>query len=410
MAIVGLSWICLCSFGAVPLYLSKVVPSYADAFFEIVSGFTTTGASIFPDVEILPRGILFWRSLTHWLGGMGIIVLYIALLPSLGSKSYQLYEAETSGLPFDRIEPRLKDTAKSLWKAYLYFSIILLLLLIIGGVPVFDALCHMFGTISTGGFSTKNASLAAYNPYIQWVVIIFMFIGGINFLLHCHALKGDFRDFLKDEEFRFYLFLVLFSVGFFALILHFGDISSSPLRDSTFQVVSILTATGFASTDFNRWPEVLRILLVVLMFIGGCGGSTSGGLKIVRFLLCMKIGVQSIVQTIFPNAVLPVKFNTKPLSEKFLATVLIYFVGYTSVLVVGAVLFIITDNCDMVTAISASASALGNVGPGLNKVGPMVNYAWVSIPGKWLLSFLMLAGRLELYSLLILFFPFTWRR
>jgi len=410
LAIVGLSWLCLSAFGAFPLYLSGVVATYTEAFFEIVSGFTTTGATIIVDIESLPRGILFWRSLTHWLGGMGIIVLYIALLPALGTNAFQLYKAEAPGLTMERVEPQIKETAKNLWSIYFLLSFVETGLLMFGGMPVFDALCHTFGTMATGGFSTRNASIGAYDAYIQWVIIVFMFFAGTNFILHYLALKGRLKPFFRDEEFRFYFLLILILIPIFAGVLKQSGHAENSLRMAAFQVVSILTTTGYTTADFDLWPNILRYGLVLLMFIGGCGGSTGGGMKVIRILLSMKIALRSMVQAVFPNAILPVKFNTKPLSDKLVMAVLSYFVIFIGLFFLGSILFIFMESCDLVTAMTASISSLSNIGPGLAKVGATQNYAWVSAPGKWLLTFLMLAGRLELYSILILFIPSTWKK
>ncbi len=410
LAIVGLSWICLSIFGAIPLWLSQVVSSYTDAFFEIVSGFTTTGSTIFVDIEIVPRGILFWRSLTHWLGGMGIIVLYIALLPALGTNAFQLYKAEAPGITVERVEPRIKETAKNLWGIYFFLSFAETVCLLLGGMPLFDSLCHTFGTMATGGFSTKNASIGAYGPFIQWTIFFFMFLAGINFILHYSALKGRPKTYFKDEEFRWYFFLVLILIAIFGIVLMFSGGSQSPWRDAAFQVVSIVTTTGYTSVDFDIWPQALRFFLVILMFIGGCGGSTGGGMKFIRALLSVKIALRSVTQAVFPNAILPIKFNFKALSDRLVTAVLSYFAVFMLLFFFGAGLFILTESCDLVTAFTASIAALSNIGPGLGKVGATQNYAWVSMPGKWLLTFLMLAGRLELYSILILFIPATWRK
>ncbi len=410
LAIVGLSWICLSVFGALPFYLSQVAPSYTDAFFETVSGFTTTGATIFPDVESLPRGILFWRSLTHWLGGMGIIVLYLALLPALGQNAFQLYKAESPGITVERIEPSIKETAKILWTVYFLFTFLETGLLMAGGMPFFDALCHTFGTVATGGFSTKNASMGEYSAYIQGVVLVFMFLAGTNFILHYQALRGNIRAFFQSEEFRYYFFLIAILIPIFAIVLRQGTLTFSPLRDAAFQIVAILTTTGYTTANFDVWPHALRVGLVLLMFIGACGGSTGGGIKIVRIFLSIKIALRSTVQVLFPNAVLPIKFNATPLTSRIIMGVLCYFVIFVSLLFLGTFFLTITESCDLVTAFSASLAALSNIGPGLGKVGATQNYAWISTSGKWLLTFLMLAGRLELYSILILFLPTTWKK
>ena len=410
LAIVGLSWIFLSLVGACPLYLAKVVPSFTDAFFEIASGYTTTGATIFTDVEVLPRGILFWRSLTHWLGGMGIIVLYIALLPAIGTNASQLYKAEAPGMTVERVEPRIKETAKNLWGVYFLLTFLEVVLLMFGGMPVFDSLCHTFGTIATGGFSTKNASIGAYSPYIQWVVSLFMFLAGCNFVLHYMALKGHVKFYIKDEEFKVYTSMIVALSIFFACVLAISGLSASPVRDSVFQVLAIMTTTGYATADFEMWPSILTYTLVLLMLIGGCGGSTGGGMKFVRFFLSIKVALRSMIQAVFPSAIIPIKFNGKPLADKLIMGVLSYFVIFIHLLFFGALVFMLVETCDFVTGFTAALSALSNIGPGLGQIGPTDNFSWVSIPGKWLLIFLMLAGRLELYSILILFIPATWKK
>jgi trk system potassium uptake protein TrkH len=412
LAVVGLSWICASAVGAFPFYLSGSAASYTDAFFETVSGFTTTGSSIMTDIEALPRGILFWRSLTHWLGGMGIIVLSVALLPALGRGAYQFYRAEAPGPTAERLRPKMSETARTLWTVYFIFTLAETVLLMAGDMPFFDALCHTFGTMATGGFSTKNASMAAYGPYIQWVVILFMFMAGINFLLHYQALRGKVGVFFTSEEFRIYLSLVAGSIILFTAVLSFqaGYLTEKIFRDAAFQIVAIITTTGFVTADFNLWPGLLKIILVLLMFMGGCAGSTGGGMKIVRVFVALKTGYRSIVQAIFPNAVLPVRIDSRPVSDIYIFGAVSYFVIFIFLFAVGTVGMTLLESTDLVTSFSASIAALSNIGPGLGRVGPVENYAWVSAPGKWMLSFLMLAGRLELYSILVLLIPATWKR
>ncbi len=411
LAIVGLSWIFLSLFGAMPLFLTGVVPTYTDAFFETVSGFTTTGATVIQNIESLPKGILFWRSLTHWLGGMGIIVLCLALLPALGQNAYRLYKAESPGITVERIEPgNIKETAKILWGVYFFLSFLETILLMAGGMPLFDALCHTFGTMATGGFSTKSASIAAYGPYIQWVIIIFMFLAGANFMLHYQALRGKLNAYFKNEEFRYYFMLIFFMIIIVAVVLYKQGGITDPIRTAAFQVVSITTTTGYVTADFDLWPNAVRFGLVCLMFIGGCGGSTGGGMKVVRIFLSIKVGLRAIVQMVYPNAILPIKFNSTKCNDRLVVSVLSYFVIFIFLFFFGAILMTITEKCDIVTAITASIATLSNIGPGLGKVGAVQNYAWISIPGKWILTFLMLAGRLELYSILVLLVPSTWKK
>ncbi|MDD3374168.1 MAG: TrkH family potassium uptake protein [Candidatus Omnitrophica bacterium] len=410
LAIVGLSWIVLSFFGSLPFYLAESVPSFTDAFFETVSGFTTTGATIFSYIEGLPKGLLFWRSLTHWLGGMGIIVLFLALLPVIGQGAYRLYQAEAPGPTAERAQPRVKETAKALWGVYFILSVLETLLLKAGGMTWFDSLCHTFGTMATGGFSTKTASVAAFNPFIQWTIIVFMFLAGTNFILHYQAIKGNLKTFFRSEEFRWYFFLVLALVFIFTFILKSYYDVTTPLRTAAFQVVSILTTTGYVTADFNLWPQALRIGLVCLMFVGGCAGSTGGGMKVLRIFLIFKVALRSVVQAIFPNAVIPVKVDNKPVSDKIVLGVLSFGAIFILLFILGAIAMAATNDCDLQTAATASIACLGNIGPGLGKVGAVENYAWISVQGKWVLAFLMLAGRLELYSILILLVPTTWRK
>ena len=409
LAIVGFSWVFLSFIGALPLYLSGVA-GFTDSLFEIVSGFTTTGASIFTNIEGLPRGILFWRSLTQWLGGMGVIVLYVALLPVLGVSAFQLYKAEASGLNIDRDEPKIKETARNLWGIYFLLSIVLLVCLKIAGMDMFDALCHTFTTVSTGGFSTKNVSMGFYGGTIQWIITVFMFLAGINFSLHFQAFSGKPLTYFKNEEFKIYIGATIVLVIIFSGVL--GNIQTviAPLRESVFQIVSVMTTTGYTSVNFDLWPNTLRFLLFLLMFIGGCGGSTVGGMKIIRIFLVIKIAFRSIFQTALPNAIKPIRNNNNPISEKIVVGVMAYFSIFMVLFFGASFLFLWIEGCSFETAMGASISALGNIGPGLDQVGATKNFAWVSSFGKWLLMFLMLAGRLELYAFLILFVPAVWKK
>lgn len=412
LAIVGLSWIAVSFLGALPFYLSGVTPTFTDAFFETVSGFTTTGATILTWIEGQPRGVLFWRSLTQWLGGMGIIVLSVALLPAIGRGAYALYRAEAPGPTAERVRPRMKETAKTLWTVYFILSAVETLLLLAGGMPLFDALSHTFGTMATGGFSTKDASIAGYGSYIQWVIVGFMFLAGCNFILHYQGLRGKVKSYWRNEEFRVYLAIVLVLIPLFTVILALSGqgFSESTVRQSTFQIVSILTTTGYTTADFNLWPAFLKISLVCLMFVGGCAGSTGGGMKVIRVYIALKMGVKSIIQVILPNAIMPLKIDSKPVSDTYVVRAAAFFIIYMFLFVFGTVVMTITENTDLVTAFAASVACLSNIGPGLGQVGAVENYAWISPVGKWILSFLMLAGRLELYSILILFVPDTWRK
>ncbi|MBN1521660.1 MAG: TrkH family potassium uptake protein [Candidatus Aureabacteria bacterium] len=410
LSVVGLSWIVLSLLGATPLFITGVVPSYTDAVFEIVSGFTTTGASIFNDVEILPRGILFWRSLTHWLGGLGVIALFIALFPSLGVTSMRLYNLEASGLDYNKPDPLIRRTAAMLWKIYVFLTVVSVLLLYACGMPLFDALCHAFGAIATGGFSTQNASIGAYGANIQWIIIVIMILGGINFSLYIGLFHGRIKRFFQDEEFRLYLFLLLAASGICLLLLSSNGDFLNNVRPAVFQVVSLMTATGFATADFNLWPYATHAVFLLLMFIGGCAGSTSGGFKVVRTLLSFKKMLKTIQQAIYPHSLTSVRLDGVPLQDNIVFSIMVYFILYFTTFVFGVFSILLFDSCDITTAVSASISALSSVGPGLGRVGPALNYAWMSIPSKWTLIFLMLAGRLELFAIFVLFIPATWRK
>lgn len=410
LAIVGLTWIFISLFGALPFYLSGAMPHFTDAFFEVTSGFTTTGASILTDVEILPRGVLFWRSFANWLGGIGIVVLYISIFPSLGIPAFQMYEAEASGPTTERLAPQLKEMARKLCGVYVFLTLLEIVFLMFGGMSLFDSLCHAFGTIATGGFSTRNASLGAYNAYLQWVVIVFMFLGAANFGLIYQAFRGKSLNLLKDEEFRTYFFTIIILIFFSAGVLFLSGTSADPLREAAFGVMTIASTTGFATADYNFWPPVLQFILFAMMFAGGCGGSTAGGLKLVRVIVAAKALGRHVVQAVFPNAVLPVRFNGKALEDKLVMGVFSFIASYVFLFLVGSALLLLTNQCDLVTATSAAIACLSNVGPGFGAVGSMTNFAWISVPGKWVLSFLMLAGRLELYALLVLFVPSTWKK
>ena len=412
-AVVTLSWILCSGIGGLPFYFHGTVPTYTDAFFEAMSGFTTTGASVLTNIEANPRGILFWRSLTHWLGGMGIIVLSLAILPFLGVGGMQLFKAEVPGPVPEKLSPRIQRTALLLWGVYVILSVAETILLMTAGMTLFDALTHTFGTMATGGFSPKNASVGFYrSPCVDWIITVFMFLAGANFTLHYFALRGKLSVFWKDEEFRFYtwvtllgtatVMLVLLAVGSYASI---GD----ALRFSAFQVVSILTTTGFVTADFERWPTYAQLLLLVFMFVGGCAGSTGGGIKNIRVLLLAKQMKTEIQRLLHPRAVLLPRVGGKIVESEAINSVAVFFIVYMA-LFVGASLVMAGMGLDIVSAISSVAATLGNIGPGLGIVGPMDNYAAIPQAGKWVLSFCMLLGRLELFTVLMLFVPGTWRK
>lgn len=409
--IVSLVWVIFSVLGSLPYIFTGAIPSYTDAFFETMSGFSTTGSSILNDIESLTHGILFWRSLTHWLGGMGIIVLSLAILPIFGIGGMQLYIAEVPGPTPDKISPRIRQTAASMWVIYVILTIAETFLLWIGEMPLFDAVCHSFATMATGGFSTKQASIAFWpSPYIQYVIILFMFLAGTNFTLTYFAIRGKFKPILKDEEFKYY---GLITIGF-TLLIFIGLLISTQtaieeaFRNSLFWVVSIITTTGFGTVDYLLWKPVLVALVFALFFFGGSAGSTGGGIKIMRIVLLFKNGYYELKRMIHPNAVIPLKFNKHSVDSKIVTNVLAFFVLYFMIFGTSTVLFMLFEP-NLESAMGAVASSLGNIGPGLGSVGPAENYAHIHPAGKWFLSFLMLLGRLELFTILVLFSPSFWK-
>ena len=410
--IVSMVWIVFSFFGLLPFYLSGAIPSFTDAFFETMSGFTTTGSSILNNIESLPHGILFWRSIIQWLGGMGIIVLSLAILPLLGVGGMQLFVAEVPGPVPDKLSPRIADTAKRLWVIYVMYTIVEALLLWAGGMTLFDAICHSFTTMATGGYSTKQASVAFYDSaFIQYVIIIFMFIAGANFTLSYTALHGKMRKVFKDEEFRYYLgFVILVSLLVGGVLYFTGDVNNveKAFRDALFQVVSLITTTGYATADYLAWFPTLSIIMFMLMFIGGSAGSTGGGIKVVRIVLLLKNAYFELKRLIHPNAVIPVRFNSKAVSATVITNVLAFIVIY--MLVVGISMIIMSFmGYDLNTSLGAVATCIGNIGPGLGEVGPAANFAHIPDFGKWFLSFLMLMGRLEIFTVVLLFSPYFWK-
>jgi trk system potassium uptake protein TrkH len=412
MGVVAIGWTAAGLFGALPYYCGGVFSTFADAFFESVSGFTTTGASVLINIEIVPRGLLFWRSLTHWLGGMGIIVLSLAILPFLGVGGMQLYKAEVPGPAPDKLKPRIRDTAMVLWKVYVLFSAAETLLLMLGGMDLFQALCHTFGTMATGGFSTRQASIGSYHsPYIDTVVILFMLFAGINFSLHYQFLKGDLRAFWRNPEFRFFIgAVVIFVLAVSSNVYHtVYETFSEAIRFGGFQVISIITTTGYTTADFEKWPSLSQTILLFCMFLGASAGSTGGGMKCLRIMLLLKHSYKQLFSLIHPRAVTQVKLGGRPISDEVLHSIWGYFVLYLGVFIVSSFL-LAAMGVDVATSFAAVAATIGNIGPGLGLVGPTDNYAHIPMLGKWLLIFCMLLGRLEIYTILILFVPEFWRK
>ncbi len=410
--IVGSGWIAMSAFGALPFVIHGSIPSYTDAFFETISGFTTTGASILNDIESLPHGLLFWRSFTQWLGGMGIIVLSLAILPILGIGGMQLFVAEVPGPTKDKIHPRIRETAKRLWGIYLLLTLAETALLITGGMNLFDALTHSFTTMATGGFSTKQASIAAWDsPFIHYVIIFFMFVAGMNFSLHYYWLRGAWKKLTGNDEFKFYLFFVLGVSIVIAvdLFLHgYGNVEKS-FRDSLFQTVSIVTTTGYVTSDYETWGAFYQIVFFILLFAGGCAGSTGGAIKMVRHQLLIKNSLNELKRLLHPRAVIPVRFNKKIVSNEVLANIMAFSFWYIAIFLAGMLILSLLG-MDFISAIGAAATTLGNVGPGIGTVGPSLNFANVPTAGKWILSFLMLVGRLELFTILVIFSKSFWKK
>jgi len=411
-AVVVFSWLGLAFLGALPFYFSGAMDSFVDCFFESMSGFTTTGSTILSQVEVLPESVLFWRALTHWLGGMGIIVLTLAILPLLGIGGMQLFQAEMPGPTKDRLAPRIQDTARILWSVYVLFTLLEILLLLLGGVDFFDAVCHAFATLATGGFSTHNASVGYFKSlYIEAVVIVFMFLAGTNFSLHYQALRGRWSAYWQNEEFRFYLGLTVVAIVViifmnFLYNTHEGLIEN--IRTSFFQVVSILTTTGFGTADFDQWPPICKILLVSLMFVGGCAGSTGGGIKHVRVLLFFKYARLQLRNLVHPHAVGTIKLGKVKVPKDVMISILGFFAIYIAVFLLAS-LVVTGLGVDIVTGTTAVVATLNNIGPGLHRVGPAVHYGHLPAVAKMVLSFCMLAGRLELYTVAVLLTPAFWK-
>ena len=404
-------WCMITLFGSLPFLLSGAVPSFTDAFFESMSGFTTTGATVLTHIDDQPQSILFWRSWIQWIGGMGIIVLFLAIFPLFGVGVLQLYRGEVPGPTPDRLVPKIGQTAKLLWAVYTVLSGCELLLLWAGGMSWFDAALHTMTTMATGGFSPRAASIAAYDSvYIELVIVFFMILAGTNFSLHFAALRHHFRVYWRDPEWRFYLGVMVVCTIILTVFLAQRSVFTWPnaLRHALFQVVSLTTTTGFASTDFERWPVFGQFVLFLLFFFGGCAGSTGGSVKHMRIILLVKHAYWQLYRLLHPRAVASLRLGTQNISADVLTVVQSFFVLYVASFAVAALTLTLFD-VDIATAISATATALGNIGPGLENVGPFDDYAWLPAPAKWLLAACMLLGRLELAALLVLCLPAFWR-
>ncbi len=421
--VVTFGWLLITLSGTLPYLFTGAIPNFTNAFFETMSGYTTTGASILNNIEAMPKGILFWRSMTHWIGGMGIIVLAVAILPLLGIGGMQLFAAEAPGPSTDKLHPRITDTAKRLWLIYVGYTIAETILLKLAGMTFFDAINHSLATLSTGGFSTKNASIAHWNdtPIIQYIITLFMFLAGTNFVLSYFAFKGKVQKIIKDEEFKCYsIFMVLFTILCAYVVYTQANVEvsayhpqvlgsfESAFRHSLFQVVSVVTTTGFVSANFTGWTPFLSVFFFGLMFVGGSAGSTAGGVKVVRHLVMIKNGLLEFKRTLHPNAVIPVRYNSKAISKEIVFNVLAFFILFMLLFVIGA-LGLGVLGLDFETAIGGAVSSLGNVGPAFGMLNPLSNFEQLPALAKWWCAFLMLLGRLELFTVLIVFTPFFWR-
>lgn len=411
--IVALSWIGMSMCAALPYYFSGAIPNWTDAYFESISGLTTTGASILNDIEAVPKGILFWRSLTQWIGGMGIIVLTVAILPILGIGGVELFSAEAPGPTSDKLHPRIRETAKRLWYIYVGLTFALTLILWAEGMTFYDAINHALTTMATGGFSTKNASMAHWDamPHIQYTIVFFMFLAGTNYAVLYFAFKARFKKVWNSTEFRAYLFGILGLTVVLTLVVHLqaGVGLEKAFRDVIFQVLSIITTTGFVSADYTSWTPYVTMIIFILLFLGACAGSTSGGIKLIRHVVLVKNTLREFRRLLKPRAVLPIRVNGAPVGQDIISNILVFLLLYLLIFVVSSVIMV-GIGLDFETAVGAVATSLGNVGPGIGNVGPVDNFSWLPNSGKWFLSFLMLLGRLELITVLILFTPYFWRR
>jgi trk system potassium uptake protein TrkH len=412
IAIVTFGWVMAGLSGMLPYLFSGCIPDFTNAYFESLSGFTTTGASILSDIESLPKGILLWRSQSQWFGGMGIIVLSIAILPFLGVGGMQLYKAEIPSPVVDKLKPRISETAKTLWKIYLLLTVLETILLVAGGMSLFDGVCHAFCTMPTGGFSSKNASIAHFNSsYFDGIIMLFMLFAGINFSLHYKLIKGDFRAVSKDPECRAFLLIMALFVIIVTLNIY-GSVYSSlskAFRYAAFQVSSIITTTGFVTADYDKWPALSKIILLLCMFLGAMAGSTGGGMKTMRIMLFIRHGYHEIFRLIHPHAVTTVKVGGKAVSDHILSSIWGFFILYIGLFIV-ATMIMASLGLDMISALASVAASIGNIGPGLGIVGPVQNYLSIPAAGKWILIFCMLLGRLEIYTVIILLVPEYWRK
>jgi trk system potassium uptake protein TrkH len=409
--IVTVSWFFIGILGAMPYYLSGYIPNIIDAIFESISGFTTTGSSILTDIESLPLSILYWRSLTHWIGGMGIIVLVIAIFPLFKTTGYQMFSLEASGLLNQKIKPRTSDIAKRMWGIYVSLTIILVALLMFGGVNFYESLCHAFGTVATGGFSTKNASVGHYSSYVQYTIIMFMFLSGMNFTLHYFLIKGSFEKLWQNSEFKAYVGIILTISSIIAAILIFDQHYETEIaiRDSLFQVVSVITATGFATTDYLQWPVYAWILIFFLMFIGACVGSTGGGIKVIRHVVAFKLLKKRVSLLFHPKGIKTIRVSKHSITDNQAVSIITFILAYLLIFIAGFIILSLMG-IDLQTSMGSVITSMGGIGPGLGTVGPAANFAHIPDAGKVTLFILMIVGRLEIFTVIILFLPEFWQQ
>jgi len=409
-------WILISGVSALPFVFHGSIPSFTDAFFEMMSGYTTTGATILTDIEILPRGLIFWRSQTHLLGGMGFLTLTIIFLPH-GMGGVRIFRAESSPgqvITREKFIPRNRDTMVWLWGIYIGLNLLQTVLMCVGGMSLFDSLCHAFGTVSTSGYSPYNASIGHYsNAYFDWIITIFMFLGGVTFMLFYHLMMGNWRQIRKNTEFRWYLGFMFIFCGMVTLVLWKNNTYPfwDALRYGAFQVTSLLTTTGFTTADYELWPQASQMFLYAICFVGACAGSTTSGIKVVHYILIWKFGVATIKQIFFsPMSVISVRMNERPVEAQIGQLAVFYFIVNIFMILGGGCFMVLSDNMDFTTAMSSVIATLMNIGPGFGDVGPSENYAFISTTGKWFLSWLMLVGRLEMFSALVIFYPSFWKK
>jgi trk system potassium uptake protein TrkH len=405
---VTISWFYISIAGSLPYLFSSSIPTFPDAFFESVSGFTTTGSSILTDIEILPKSILLWRSLTHWIGGIGIIVLFIVIMPTLREGSYHLFTLESSFQ--DKIQPRIRSVGRQLMLIYIFLTVAEIFLLLAGGMNLFESVCHAFGTIATGGFSPKNAGIGGYSPYIQYVVMFFMLLSGMNFIIHYYLLKRQYAKIKENEEVKFYLLITFFTGSVVAAIIYSNSVMSleESFREAFFQVISIITCTGYATADYLQWPVFAWLIIFFAMFLGGSTGSTAGGIKIARHVIFYKNILRFFCESLHPNAVVPIRYNGKVITESTNSSILSYPAVYLFVFIIGCFVLLLTG-LDGKTAASSAATAMAGIGPGIGTVGPAANFAHLSDLAKYTMTILMILGRLEIYTVLILLTRNFWR-